>query len=494
VGLVNAPPAAAELVGRIGWLIRLRWIAVVGVAAFLAVTYRVFPVRLPLLALYSVLAALAACNLAYSLVFRRWRRVEGATVVWVGEGLRRFLVPREERGLGGEIVQAALFANTQILLDLVLLAALLHFGGGIENPFRFFFVFHVIIAAMLLSRAATYLHATLGLLLVSAVAIAEAGGALTHYTLEGSWAPEAYRAPLPVGDRLFVLGTTLYLAAYMGSAIGSRLRARERDAARLSDALAEKARALEAANESLRRIERSKSQYMRKVSHELRGPLGTIQTAVKVVLGGEGALAPSSRDLLDRAGRRAGELAQLVQDLLHLARAREASLPAARAPVHLDAILTDVVRETEPAARKAGVKVSLTIGPGVAEIEGDPAGLQQLVGNLLENALRYTPRGGEVRMGLERAADGLRLVVEDTGIGIPRADLPHVFDEFFRSANARERVADGTGLGLAVVKAVAEQHAGTVVVDSEPGRGTRFTVELPFTEPPPGDQATTQRR
>jgi signal transduction histidine kinase len=91
-----------------------------------------------------------------------------------------------------------------------------------------------------------------------------------------------------------------------------------------------------------------------------------------------------------------------------------------------------------------------------------------------------------VRLRLEPAADRLRLVVEDTGIGIPRADLPHVFDEFFRSQNARERVADGTGLGLAIVKAVAEQHGGSVVVESEPGRGTRFTVELPLTAPPPG--------
>jgi signal transduction histidine kinase len=486
LGEPSAPPAAAELVGRIGWLIRLRWIAVVGVTVFLAVTHRVFPLPLPFLALYSVLAALAACNLAYFLVFRRWRMVEGATVAWAGQGLLCFLVPREERGLGGEVIQAALFANAQIVFDLVLLAALLHFGGGIENPFRFFFVFHVIIAAMLLSPAATYVHATVGLLLVSAVAVGEATGALTHYTLEGSWAPGAYRVPLPVGARLFVLGTTLYFAAYMGSAIGSRLRARERDAARLSDALAEKAQALETANESLRRIERSKSQYMRKVSHELRGPLGTIQTAVKVVLGGEETLAASSRDLLGRAERRAGELAQLVQDLLQLSRAREVPLPAARAPVRLDQIVADLVREAEPAAREAGISLSHAIAPGVTESEGDAAGLQQLVGNLLGNALRYTPRGGEVRLRLERAGNLLRLVVEDTGIGIPRDDLPRVFEEFFRSANASERVADGTGLGLAIVKAVAEQHGGTVLVESELGRGTRFTLELPLTPPPPG--------
>jgi signal transduction histidine kinase len=472
-------------------LIRLRWIAVVGVAAFLAVARHALPLELPFLALYGVLAGLAAGNLVFLLLFRRWRRAQGTTLAWRGERLLRFLVPREERGLGGEseTIQAALFANAQILFDLVLLAALLHLGGGIENPFLYLFVFHVIIAAILLSRAATYLYATLGLLLVSTVAVGEALGQLTHYPLGGPWALGAYRAPALVGGQIFVLGTTLYLAAYMGSTIGSRLRARERDAVRLSDALAEKARALETANDSLRQIERSKSQYMRKVSHELRGPLGTIQTAVKVVLGGEEALASSSRDLLGRAERRAGELAQLVQDLLHLSRAREGPLPAARALVRLDEIVIDLVREAEPAAREAGISLSHTVGPGVTQCEGDAAGLQQLVGNLLGNALRYTPRGGGVGLSLERAGDRVRLVVEDTGIGIPSADLPRVFDEFYRSANARERVADGTGLGLAIVKAVAEQHGGTVVAESEPGHGTRFTVELPLTCPPRGCEA-----
>jgi signal transduction histidine kinase len=488
VGGPSAPPAAAELVERIGWLIWLRAIAALGVAVFLELARRVFPLRLPLPRLHAVLLVLGTLNFIYWLLFRRWRQARRARAEGWRGGAFRFLVPREAWGLGGEreTIQAVLFANAQILLDLLLLAALLHFGGGIENPFLYFFVFHVIIAAILLSRAATYLYATLGLLLVSTVAVGEALGQLAHYPLGGPWAPGAYRVPVLVGGQILVLGTTLYLAAYMGSTIGSRLRARERDSVRLSDALAEKAGALEAANDSLRRIERSKSQYMRKVSHELRGPLGTIQTAVKVVLGGEEALAASSRDLLGRAERRAGELAVLVQDLLHLSRAREGPLPAARAPVRLEEIVTDLVREAEPAARAAGVSLSLAIAPGVTEGEGDAAGLRQLVGNLLGNALRYTPRGGEVRLRLEPAADRLRLVVEDTGIGIPRADLPHVFDEFFRSANARERVADGTGLGLAIVKAVAEQHGGSVVVESEPGRGTRFTVELPLTAPPPG--------
>ena len=100
----------------------------------------------------------------------------------------------------------------------------------------------------------------------------------------------------------------------------------------------------------------------------------------------------------------------------------------------------------------------------------------------MSNAVRYTPHGGSVAVRLQRTDSALRLEVEDTGIGIPKDDLPRIFEEFFRSANARGHTSDGTGLGLSIVKAVAEQRGGTVSAESEPGRGTRVTVDLPLKE------------
>ena len=108
--------------------------------------------------------------------------------------------------------------------------------------------------------------------------------------------------------------------------------------------------------------------------------------------------------------------------------------------------------------------------------------MQQLIGNLVSNAIRYTPRGGRVTIRVRKTGEKLRIEVADTGIGIPSADLERVFDEFYRSANAREHTGDGTGLGLSIVKAVAEQHGGAVSVASAVGQGTTFTVELPAKE------------
>lgn len=479
---VGTPPAAAELIDRIGWLIRLRWLAVVGVAAFLEVARRVFPVELELGRLYAVLGALALYNAAISLIHRQ-RLAAAPAPAAAGVGwLARFLTPRTLLGFEGEseAVRAAVFTSLQITVDLVLLALLLHFGGGLENPFLVFFVFHVIIASILLSRRATFFHATLGFVLIATVGLGECFGVLAHYPLGGVWGKGAYADPRLVAAELTVLGVTLYLTAYMASTIAVRLRIRVRDTVLLSRAVAAQAAELEAAYRKLQVVENAKSQYMRKVSHELRGPLGTIQTALKVVLQrSAAAVEPESRDLLERAERRAGELAEVTSDLLALSRAREGRLAVERSEVDLVAVVREQLDEAMADAERAGVTVTGDASGVPAVVRGDPRDLGQLCRNLLSNAIRYTAPGGRVTVRLDREDDRLRLQVEDTGIGIPEAELPRVFEEFYRAGNARDRVPTGTGLGLAIVRSVAEQHGGTVEVASEAGRGTRFTVELP---------------
>jgi signal transduction histidine kinase len=475
-------PAAAELAERIGWLIRLRWIAVIGVVCTLEVAHRVLGIALPLGPLYGVTAILALYNLVLTFVAKGLQRAQrtgsdhrpGA----VSHAVLRVLWGMQ---LDREAPEAAALANIQISIDLFLLAMLLHFSGGIENPFIIFFIFHIIIGSILLSPRATFVQATLGFVLISSVSYGECFGLLEHYPLRGMWTTEGYRNPIVVGVELFVLGATLYLAVYMGTTIASQLRRREREIALLSRDLAEKAENLEAAYRRVRQTERAKSQYMRKVSHELRGPLGTIKTALRVVLEGlVGEVPERSRDLISRAERRAGELAELTRDLLALSRAREGGLATDMVAVKLDELVKAVVEEMGPAAADAGVALSFKAAADLGEVQGDPAGLQQLLGNLVSNGIRYTPRGGTVEVRVRQTAHFVRFEVEDTGMGIAEEDVPRVFEDFFRSTSARERVPEGTGLGLSIVKAVAEEHGGSVAVESTPGCGTRFIIDLPL--------------
>jgi signal transduction histidine kinase len=474
-------PAAAELVERIEWLIRLRWIAVLGVVCTIEAARRILGLPLALGPLYGLTAGLAFYNLILTVFVKRLERVQRTEPARRPRALPRSVV----RMLWGmnldvEAPEAAALANIQISIDLLLLALLLHFAGGIENPFIIFFIFHIIIASILLSPRATCIQATLGFGLISAVAFSECFGILRHYPLGGMWTADGYRHPTVVGVELFVLGATLYLSVYMGTTIAGHLRRREREVATLSGELAEKAELVSAAYRKVRQTERLKSQYMRKVAHELRGPLGTIKTALQVVLEGiVGEIPERSRDLISRAERRVGELADLTRDLLILSRAREGKLKTEMVPVNPGELIAGVLAEMRSTARRAGITLTSTVAKDLGDLRADPAGLQQLASNLVSNSIRYTPRGGNVEVRLYRKADSLWLEVEDTGIGIPEEDISRLFEDFFRSANARERVPEGTGLGLSIVRAVAEEHGGKVTVESTPGKGTRFTVELP---------------
>jgi signal transduction histidine kinase len=526
------PPAAAELIGRISWLIRLRWLAIVGVAVAIVVAFAVLGAELAWRQLAAVTAALAAYNLLLTLVVARLRRehargelaeqqafdrlgprvalapnlalsawlaIKDATVFAVTRlrhpnrraELRRrkstladLLVPRELWSLDREweVFQAAAFAFAQISVDLVALAALLHFSGGVESPLLYYFIFHVIISSILLSRQATIMQTSFAFALIVALGLGECFGLLHHFPFPFLARSDAYHNLGFVAAQLLVMGSTLYLAAYMASNIASHQRSYERETAHLTADITDKADRLASAYRELRQVERAKSQYMRKVAHELRGPLGTIQTALKVVLQGiAGELPEGPREMIGRAERRAGELAQVTQDLLALSRAREGPVQPSAVPVMLGDLVREVAAETKELAGRAGVSMVVEMASDLGAVRGDAQGLLQLVGNLVTNAIRYTPSGGLVTLRTVRMAGITRLEVVDTGIGISAEDLPHIFEEFYRAPNARTHTQDGTGLGLAIVRAVAKQHGGSVRVTSEPGRGTCFTVDLPCT-------------
>lgn len=474
-------PGSSDLERRTAWFIKLRWFAAAGVAGAAGIARALRLSEVPVGPILAVAASLFVYNSVLYFVAGRLsaRPVEGA---WgSANSFARLLVPRTFLGFGdeGRLARAAFFAFVQITLDFLFLAVLLHFSGGVASPFSVFFVFHVVIASILLSRRGTYFQTSVGFLLFASVVLGEYFGLLEHHPLHSVWPADAYRSLSMVVAGLVVLGATLYLASYLCSTVAVDLRERVRSNVRLSEQIADEKRKLEAAYETLRESERTKSQYMRKVAHELRGPLGTIETALKVVLQGmAGTLDGPSRDLIGRAERRAGELAAVTHDLLLLARAREAGVGEERVPVALDGLLAEMIEDFRQSAQGKNVTLSADARCG-GVVLGDPVAIRQLVANLVENGIRYTKPGGSVTARLRSHDGSVVLDVEDTGIGIAEEDLPRVFDEFYRGANAREYAAEGTGLGLAICKVIAQRHGGDIAVKSQPGHGTCFAVTLP---------------
>jgi len=227
-------------------------------------------------------------------------------------------------------------------------------------------------------------------------------------------------------------------------------------------------------NQTLERLESlftSQQRFLADVSHELRTPLTVIKGNVDLIR----KFKEADEDLLNSIDQEAGRLNRLVSGLLMLAQAESGKLPLNFARVELDLLLTEVFTETRVLA---GSKVKVHLNDiDEAILNGDRDRLKQVILNLVANAIQYTPQGGEVFLSLKRISDQARIIVRDTGPGIPAEDLPFIFDRFYRAEKSRTRSkTSGFGLGLSITKWIVEQHGGQIKVESKEGEGTTFVI------------------
>ncbi len=227
----------------------------------------------------------------------------------------------------------------------------------------------------------------------------------------------------------------------------------------------------------LRRADRIRRDFVANVSHELRTPLTAIRGYVEA-LRDEVQASDESARFLDVIARHTGQMERLVTDLLRLARldAKQEALDRARCDVA--ALFDTVVGDQAPAIDARRQHVTVDVADEARVVVADPAKLHDIVRNLLENAVNYAPDGAAIRLAARVADDGVALVVEDSGPGIPDEDLARVFERFYRVDKARTRPG-GTGLGLAIVRHLVELHGGTVRASNRPEGGARFTITLP---------------
>ncbi len=432
-----------RLVKRAYWLIKLRWAAILFVGAATYVSQNFLDIELQDVALYAIAILLAVYNVTVLFLLNHFAK------------------------RGNEVPHAAVkkIINFQISADLLILTVLLHFSGGIENPFVFYFIFHMIIASILLSVWESFLQATFAVLLFSLLILLEYLQLIPHYCLRG-FAPYClHRDNLYILGTLFVFATAIYLAVYMASYIAVRLKRTEH--------------AYIKANILLQEKDRIKDEYVLRVTHDIKSHIATIQSCLGLIVNKViGPLNDKPAEFINRAYTRTIKLKNFVETVLKLTEMRlndkfEMDVFSLRDTVH------NAVAAVRTKAEDKSIILNCDVESSVHKIIGNQFSIEEVTANLLLNAIKYTPENGTITLSAKNGNDCTVIEIADTGIGIPVDELGEVFDEFFRASNARKTEKDGTGLGLSIAKYIVERHGGKIWVDSIENTGTKFWITLP---------------
>ena len=237
---------------------------------------------------------------------------------------------------------------------------------------------------------------------------------------------------------------------------------------------------LEQAYRKLTELDRLKGNFISNVSHELRTPLTKLKGFTALMAAGDlGPLTDEQRQAVEVMGRGVGELERLVGDLIQFAVGARGEMVLRPAMVPVADALGRAVAAMGDRAAAQGLSLQVHApAPGIA-VKADPEKLRWVLDQLLDNAIKFTPAGGRIEAGAERAGDRVRIWVADTGPGIAEARLPELFEPFHQLDGSTTRRRGGTGLGLALVQMIAAAHQGTVSVETRPGAGSRFSIDLP---------------
>lgn len=429
--------SAASLRVRLDWFNKLRWGAAVGVLAAIVVATLWLREPLPLWPMLGAAGALLLMNLGY--VIRNWR-------------------------LEPESIAAELrLVKVQMFCDLLILTILLNLSGGIENPLLFLYVIHVFIASLLFKGREIFHMAGVAIVLFTGDVLGEYLGWLPHHHLLSA-SEMTHELPF-ILMTLSSFWLVILFSAYMGQTIMEHNRA-------IKDELVDRQRELMAAD-------KAKMDFFRFVTHEIKSPVNTAQSALQTTLMVYGDdTPPKAVDLLNRGVARLEQATEIVKDLADLTRGGYLKRDKLKQE-ELNALVTGLVADQQELAELRGQSISMTLPSQPTLLTTDLSMVEKIYVNLISNAVRYNKDGGKVQVRLTDTGKTVRLQVDDEGIGVSAEDQPRIFDEFYRSKSAREMTTLGTGLGLPIANKFAQELGGHIEIQSEIGVGSRFTVELP---------------
>lgn len=430
------------------WFCRLRWIVVgilatAGIAAFFPAWTARSGLELSPLWPLAAAAVLAVANALYSFILRCW---------WMDAQAGRLRV----------------LLWSQIVLDLVVLTLVVHYLGSRETYAPVVYSLHIILACIFFRRWESLGVAVVSAVLYGGLVLLEFSGVLDQPSVLIG-AAEFVRTSSSQRVWIWQLGSLLGIWAivwHLVSRLAAELRDRECE--------------LAATNRRLEASSAERARHMLQTTHQLKAPFAAIHANTQLLLGDYvGPLSVPSRTVIEKIASRSRVLSQQIQQMLQLAnlRSQSQSNPSATT-LDLQEIVQQAVERIEPLAAMRGISIDTDLES--VHVRGIDDYLKMLIDNLLSNAVYYSFDGGRVDVKCRRSAQTTAcIVVRDRGIGIPADKLPHVFQDYYRTTEATQHNKASTGLGLAIVRLVARALRSSVRLESLPGWGTRFTLQMP---------------
>jgi len=433
------------------WFIKLRYAIVVMLITFLFLTTFIFKINYSETQLIAGVIIIASIFI-YNSVLHRLRR-------FASFDINRF-----------NPLYLSLF---QMILDLIALLLLVYFTGGIESPLYMQFVFLVIIGSLILPGTLVYTMAAIFVLSFAILTTFEHYQVIAHHSIDGLLSSPLYNNPNYVGAFLFTFAFMTFVSVYLANGMARQLYNREKD---LVDSM-----------KKINAAEKDKQKYIMGIVHEIKTPIVAVASYIDIILQKFlGPIDETVEEKLVRAKNRTDEGIQMINDVLNVSKLTLYD-QYDEEEIDIYELVSSVIKRRMPYADAHLIKMNLLDVRNKKEnFRGDKFLLDIAISNLMGNSIKYGVDGGTVEITINSTSSNLIIEVCDDGVGIPENELPKIFKDFYRAVNVKKIVAEGSGLGLSVVKRIIERHGGTIKAKS-PSRmakkdhpGTYFTIELPF--------------
>lgn len=437
-----------RLVTRAYWMVSHRWMAILSVAAITWLSANLVDISINERALYLLDILLI---------------IENLVTLWL-------LQITQKRYAKNPTLPTRLIIHFQISCDLIILTGILYFTGGIENPFFFIYIFHMVISSVLLSRTGAFIQTTFALALFGLLVFLDLKEVIPHNCLciKGIPNHELYKDIYYVSRTYGVFAFVCYILVYLTTSMGHRLRNQE-------DKLTEAIKQLNIKDEI-------KNQYVLRITHDTKSHLAAIQTSLSVLTDGIfGKLEGKQQEFLNRAFNRTETLVNFLRSLLHLTMLR-LNNKIDKQEFSFQEIIEQTISEFNELAIRKEQDFNIEIDKGIDTYWGNKQSFVEVFENLISNAIKYSTGKETIEIDIVEGINDLIIKVIDSGMGIDSKDLKNIFNEFQRGTNVKGSGIQGSGVGLSLVREIVENHGGKIHAENRVEGGSKFIINLPKLE------------